>query len=38
MKISETIMKCMYCQGALEKGVTPFHMGWKGYHLTFNFR
>ncbi len=29
-------MKCMYCQGRLEQGVTPFHIDRKGYHLTLD--
>jgi len=29
-------MKCMYCQGTMEKGVAPFHIDRKGYHLTID--
>ncbi len=29
-------MKCMYCQGAMEQGFTPFHIDRKGYHLTLD--
>lgn len=27
-------MKCMYCQGKMERGVAPFHIDRNGYHLT----
>jgi len=28
-------MKCMYCQGRMERGTTPFELHRHGYHLTF---
>jgi len=27
-------MKCIHCQGKLERGRAPFHVTRKGYHLT----
>jgi YgiT-type zinc finger domain-containing protein len=27
-------MKCIYCQGKMERGVAPFHIDRNGYHLT----
>jgi YgiT-type zinc finger domain-containing protein len=27
-------MKCMHCQGLMEKSIAPFHIDRKGYHLT----
>ena len=27
-------MKCMYCQGRMERGFAPFHIDRNGYHLT----
>jgi YgiT-type zinc finger domain-containing protein len=32
----ETAMKCMYCQGRMERGTTPFDLHRNGYHLTFD--
>ncbi len=29
-------MKCMHCQGRMEKGTAPFHIDRKGYHLTLD--
>ena len=29
-------MKCIYCQGTMEKGFAPFHIDRKGYHLTID--
>ncbi|MDD4272672.1 MAG: YgiT-type zinc finger protein [Desulfobacter postgatei] len=29
-------MKCMHCQGTMVKGVAPFHIDKKGYHLTLD--
>ena len=29
-------MKCMYCQGKMERGVAPFHVDRKGYHLVLD--
>ncbi len=29
-------MKCMYCQGKMERGVAPFHIDRKGYHLVLD--
>jgi len=29
-------MKCMYCQGEMEKGTTPFHIDRKGIHLSLD--
>ena len=29
-------MKCMHCQGTMEKTVAPFHVDRKGYHLTLD--
>ncbi len=29
-------MKCMYCQGQMERGVAPFHIDRKGYHLQLD--
>lgn len=30
------MMKCAYCQGQMTRGVAPFHVDRKGYHLTFD--
>ncbi len=27
-------MKCIYCQGEMERGTAPFQVDRKGYHLT----
>jgi len=27
-------MKCIYCQGKMERGVAPFHIDRNGYNLT----
>lgn len=27
-------MKCMHCQGQMNKGSAPFHIDRQGYHLT----
>jgi YgiT-type zinc finger domain-containing protein len=29
-------VKCMYCQGKMERGVAPFHIDRKGYHLQLD--
>ncbi|MFH2092823.1 MAG: YgiT-type zinc finger protein [Pseudomonadota bacterium] len=29
-------MNCMHCQGTMNKGVAPFHIDKKGYHLTLD--
>ena len=29
-------MRCMYCQGRMERGTAPFHIDRKGYHLLFD--
>ena len=29
-------MKCMYCQGEMERGTAPFHIDRKGYHLVLD--
>lgn len=29
-------MRCMYCQGEMERGTAPFHIDRKGYHLMFD--
>jgi len=29
-------MECHYCQGAMVKGTTPYHVDRKGYHLSFD--
>lgn len=29
-------MECLYCQGKMERGITPFHVDRKGYHLTLD--
>lgn len=29
-------MKCMYCQGQMERGTAPFHIDRNGYHLLFD--
>ena len=29
-------MNCMYCQGKMKRGITPFHIDRKGYHLTMD--
>ena len=29
-------MRCMYCQGKMERGTAPFHIDRKGYHLLFD--
>ena len=29
-------MKCMHCQGEMTKGIAPFHIDRKGYHLTLD--
>lgn len=29
-------MKCMYCQGKMERSVAPFHIDRKGYHLQLD--
>lgn len=29
-------MKCLYCQGEMKKGETPFHIDRKGSHLTLD--
>jgi YgiT-type zinc finger domain-containing protein len=32
----ETVMKCLYCQGEMERGTAPFHIDRKGYHLILD--
>jgi len=32
----EETMNCMYCQGKMERGIAPFHIDRKGYHLTLD--
>lgn len=29
-------MKCMYCQGEMKRGTTPFHIDRKGYHVVLD--
>ena len=29
-------MKCIHCQGKMERGTAPFHIDRKGYHLTLD--
>lgn len=29
-------MKCIYCQGKMKRGSTPFHIDRKGYHLMLD--
>ena len=29
-------MKCIYCQGKMEKKTAPFHIDRKGYHLVMD--
>lgn len=29
-------MKCMYCQGKMKRGVAPFHVDRKGYHVLWD--
>ena len=29
-------MKCMYCQGEMQRGTAPFHIDRKGYHLVLD--
>ena len=29
-------MKCIYCQGKMERGTAPFHIDRKGYHLVLD--
>jgi YgiT-type zinc finger domain-containing protein len=29
-------MKCMYCQGEMERGTAPFHIDRKGIHLSLD--
>lgn len=29
-------MRCMYCQGKMERGTAPFHIDRNGYHLMFD--
>lgn len=28
-------MKCMYCQGTMQRGFAPLHIDRNGYHLSF---
>lgn len=30
------IMKCMHCQGIVERGIAPFHIDRNGYHLVLD--
>ena len=32
----EEIMNCIYCQGKMKRGIAPFHIDRKGYHLTMD--
>lgn len=32
----EETMKCMYCQGEMERGTAPFHIDRKGIHLSLD--
>jgi YgiT-type zinc finger domain-containing protein len=29
-------MKCVYCNGKMERGAAPFHIDRNGYHLLFD--
>ena len=29
-------MNCMYCEGKMKRGIAPFHIDRKGYHLTMD--
>jgi YgiT-type zinc finger domain-containing protein len=29
-------MRCMYCQGKMERATAPFHIDRNGYHLLFD--
>lgn len=29
-------MKCIHCQGEMERGTTPFHVDRKGYHILLD--
>ena len=29
-------MECMYCKGKMVRGLAPFHIDRKGYHLLFD--
>jgi len=29
-------MNCIYCQGKMERGIAPFHIDRKGYHLILD--
>lgn len=29
-------MKCIHCQGTMERGTAPFHVDRNGYHLVFD--
>jgi len=29
-------MKCIYCQGRMERGTAPFHIDRRGYHLVLD--
>lgn len=29
-------MKCMYCQGTMQRGTAPFHVDRKGIHLSLD--
>lgn len=29
-------MECLHCKGKMERGIAPFHIDRKGYHLTFD--
>lgn len=29
-------MNCMHCEGKMERGIAPFHIDRKGYHLTLD--
>ena len=29
-------MRCMYCQGRMARGMAPFHIDRKGYHLLLD--
>lgn len=32
----ESEMKCLHCQGEMSRGVAPFHVDRKGYHLLLD--
>jgi YgiT-type zinc finger domain-containing protein len=32
----ENVMKCLHCQGKMERDTAPFHIDRKGYHLILD--